>query len=78
MDSDSYGTCHLCGAGKRPGKATFTADLASGVVVVRDVAATVCVQCGAEWLLDEAAAEIEKVVDDARKSHRQVEVTTLA
>ena len=75
MKSD--GICPLCGGKKRTGTTTFTAELGSGVVVVRNVPATVCVQCGADWILDEAAARIEKVVDDARKNRRQVEVTTL-
>ena len=38
--------CPLCGGNKTSGKTTFTADLGSGVVVVRRVQATVCSQCG--------------------------------
>ncbi len=39
--------CPLCGGNKSEGKTTFTTDLGFGVVVVRDVPATVCAQCGA-------------------------------
>jgi YgiT-type zinc finger domain-containing protein len=67
----------LCGGSKKPGTTTFTADLAFGVVVVRQVPATVCAQCGAEWLSDDIAARLEAVVEDARKKRLQVEVTTL-
>jgi YgiT-type zinc finger domain-containing protein len=35
------------------GKTTFTVDLGFGVVVVRDVPATVCSQCGADWISDD-------------------------
>jgi len=34
----------------------FTADLGFGVVVVRDVPATVCSQCGADWIADAIAS----------------------
>ena len=76
--SKSHGICPLCGGEKQPGKTTFTADLGTGIVVVRDIPALVCSQCGADWISDEQAAHIEQVVGDARKSHRQIEVTTLS
>ncbi|MEI7911273.1 MAG: YgiT-type zinc finger protein [Verrucomicrobiota bacterium] len=47
--------CPLCGGTKTAGTTTFTADLGSGVVVVRRVRATVCSQCGEEWIDDTAA-----------------------
>jgi YgiT-type zinc finger domain-containing protein len=70
--------CPLCGGSKKAGKTTFTADMGFGVVVVRDVPATVCAQCGADWISDEVAAKLEEIVDDARKKHHIVEVTTLS
>jgi len=54
--------CPLCGGSKKPGKTTFTSDLGSSVVVLRNVPATVCVQCGAEWLTDETVARVERAV----------------
>jgi YgiT-type zinc finger domain-containing protein len=59
-------------------KTTFTAELGFGVVVIRDVPATVCSQCGADWIADNVAGRIEALVDDARKKRLQVEVTSLA
>ncbi|GJQ59949.1 MAG: type II toxin-antitoxin system MqsA family antitoxin [Candidatus Scalindua sp. AMX11] len=49
-------TCPICGGGKKAGKTTFTVDLGFGVVVVREVPATVCSQCGADWI-DDAISE---------------------
>jgi YgiT-type zinc finger domain-containing protein len=72
------GRCPLCSGTKRAGKTTFTVDLGFGVVVVRDVPATVCAQCGADWIEDSVAAQLEDIVDDARKKHHMVEVTSLA
>lgn len=70
--------CPLCGGNKSEGKTTFTTDLGFGVVVVRDVPATVCAQCGADWIQDEVAERLEHIVQDAREKHHQVEVTTYA
>jgi YgiT-type zinc finger domain-containing protein len=70
--------CPLCGGIKKAGKTTFTADMGAGVVVIRDVPATICSLCGADWIDDRIASRIEEIVDDAREKHLTVEVTTLA
>lgn len=70
--------CPLCGGDKAAGKTTFTVDLGFGVVVVREVPAMVCSQCGADWIDDAISEKLEKIVDDAREKHNLVEVTTLA
>jgi YgiT-type zinc finger domain-containing protein len=70
--------CPLCGGTKKAGKTTFTADLGFGVVVVRDVPAMVCSQCGADWIEDTIAAKLEEIVSDARQRHHIVEVTSLS
>lgn len=71
-------SCPLCGGEKQAGKTTFTVDLGFGVVVVREVPATVCSQCGADWIDDTIAEKLEKIVDAARERHNLVEVTTLS
>ena len=63
---------------KKKGKTIFTVDLGFGVVVVRDVPATVCSQCGADWIEDAIASKLEEIVNDARLKHHIVEVTTLS
>lgn len=70
--------CPLCGGNKAAGETTFTAELGSGVVVVRHVQATVCSQCGEEWIDDATARRLEQVVNDARLKHSEVEVTAFA
>ena len=42
--------CPLCGGRKQPGKTTYSVDLGSGVILVRNVPATICVQCGEAWI----------------------------
>ena len=72
------GKCPLCGGIKGEGKTTFTVDLGFGIVVVRDVPATVCSQCGADWINDNIVIKLEEIVSDARKKRLWVEVTTLS
>lgn len=67
-------TCPLCKGSIVSGVSTFTVDLGFGVVVVRDVPATVCSQCGEEWLLDSTAMKLETIVETARQKHVTVEV----
>ena len=66
--------CPLCGGVKRPGATTFSADLGFGVIVIRQVPALLCSQCGADWIDDATAAHIESLVDDAKRKNSLVEV----
>jgi YgiT-type zinc finger domain-containing protein len=75
--SNKNETCPICGGKKTKGKTTFSADLGSGVVVVRQVAATICSQCGEEWIDDATARQLEEIVNDARARRLQVEVAAL-
>jgi YgiT-type zinc finger domain-containing protein len=70
--------CPLCGGSKKAGHTTFTVDLEFGVVVVRDVPASLCSQCGADWIEDSVAAKLEEIVNDARLKRHIVEVTRLS
>jgi len=66
--------CPLCGGRIEPGVTTFTAELGFGVVVVRKVPAAVCTACGESWFEDEVARAVERIVEQARRERRQVEV----
>lgn len=70
--------CFACGGSLEQEKTTFTADFGSGVVVIRDVSAVVCSQCGMEWIDDSKAVEIEKIVKEAKEKHSVVEVMSLS
>ncbi|MBI5206208.1 MAG: type II toxin-antitoxin system MqsA family antitoxin [Candidatus Firestonebacteria bacterium] len=72
------GKCPLCGGTKKAGKTIFTVDLGFGVVVVRDVPATVCSQCGADWIKDSISSKLEEIVNDARQKHHLVEIASMA
>jgi YgiT-type zinc finger domain-containing protein len=66
--------CPLCGGEKKQGKTTYSVDLKDGVVVVRDVPAQICSQCGEEWIDAQTAQALEKIVNEAKKRACQVEV----
>jgi len=71
-------TCPLCGGTKKSGKTVITVSLGEGILVVRDVPALVCGQCGENWIEDKTAVRLEKFADDARKKHLQVEVAAFS
>ena len=70
--------CPLCGGNKKSATTTFAVDYKSGVVVVRNVPASVCSQCGEEWIPDNIAEKLESIVESARIGQRQVEVVNFA
>jgi YgiT-type zinc finger domain-containing protein len=72
--SSQNSQCSVCGGAKQPGKTTYSVDLGFGVVVVRNVPAQICAQCGEEWIGAETSRQLEQVVEDARKKQLQVEV----
>ena len=73
--SSTKDICPLCGGHQKPGTTTFTVDAKDTLVVIRNVPATVCSLCGNAWLSDEVAADVEFIVEEAQKNHRQMEVT---
>ena len=70
--------CPVCSGELEKGATTVTVDFGTGVVVVRNVPATVCSQCGMEWIEDESAEKVENIVKEAKKKHSTVEVLSLS
>jgi YgiT-type zinc finger domain-containing protein len=69
--------CPACSGNLEVGQTTFTVDFGSGVVVIRNVPATICSQCGMEWIDDEISDKIETIVKEAKDKHSVVEVMSL-
>ncbi len=67
--------CPFCKGKMKDGEATFSVDMEFGVVVVRNVPATVCSLCGSEWFSDSVSEELEEIVASARKKSLVVEVS---
>jgi YgiT-type zinc finger domain-containing protein len=64
----------MCHGNMKNGKTMFTSDLGFGVVVVRQVPARVCDQCGESWLSDDVSERLEHIVNDIRQKQSMVEV----
>lgn len=75
--SSGGGRCPLCAGNRTPGTTTYTVDFGSGVIVVRQVPAMVCRQCGEEWIDAETATRLEELVQRARRGKPQVEIVVL-
>ena len=65
----------LCGGRRCAGRVTHSVDLGTTVVVVRNVEAQVCDQCGEPWFEDATVGQLERIVGEARA--RGVEVVSL-
>ncbi len=68
--------CPICHGYKSKSTTTFTVDLKFGIVVIRDVPADVCEQCGADWISDKDAEMLENMVNDAKTKHAMIEVAS--
>ena len=60
------------------GKTMVSVDTGSGVVVIREVPAWICQQCGEEWLTDQSAKKVENIVKRAKREKTQIEVVAIA
>ncbi|MHB0929213.1 MAG: type II toxin-antitoxin system MqsA family antitoxin [Candidatus Nanopelagicales bacterium] len=71
--------CVICRTGEMvPGSVTVTLERGESVVVIKDVPAQVCADCG-EYYLEEAVAErIHSLGEDAVARHAEVEVLRYA
>ena len=73
----SNDSCPMCNGIKTNGHTTYTADNGTGVVVIRNVPARICTQCGEEWLEDSIVQKIEAILQDSGNRHAQVEVLAM-
>ncbi len=70
--------CPLCSGNVKFGTTTFTVDLTTGVIVVRDVPAWVCTQCGEDWIDDPTAIKLENIAKRAKSQNTQLEMVSMA
>lgn len=64
--------CPICGGAKINSTTSFTVDYNTGVVVVREVPAKVCVQCGEEWITDDIASKLEEIVSISKRQNQEI------
>lgn len=70
--------CWICeNARLENGQTTYSVDLGFTLVVVRNVPARVCTQCGEEWIAPATARQLEEITEEARRKNHQLEVVAL-
>jgi len=77
MNAPLTSRCAMCGGARKPGRTTYTVDRGSGIVVVRNVPATVCDQCGEEWIDNETAQRLERITEEAQQKREQVAILAM-
>ncbi|MCY4526440.1 MAG: type II toxin-antitoxin system MqsA family antitoxin [Anaerolineaceae bacterium] len=66
-------TCAICNQGEtRPGTTTMTLERDNSTLVVKQVPAQVCENCGEAWLDDETVAHLEALLDTMVKNGTEV------
>jgi YgiT-type zinc finger domain-containing protein len=70
--------CVMCKGELTPGKINFPVDLASNFILIKDVPALVCEQCGEYFIDDTIAGRIEEIVQKARSSDVEIEILRFA
>lgn len=69
--------CPMCGGRKEHSTTTFSVDYGDGIIIIRNVNAEICVQCGEEWIDNKTAAKLEKYSNEARSKKLQLEVIAM-
>lgn len=64
--------CPMCSGFKKESSTSFTVDYNYGVIVVREVPAMVCEQCGEEWIADDVASKLEEIASIAKKQQQEI------
>ncbi|MCK4476461.1 MAG: YgiT-type zinc finger protein [Methanophagales archaeon] len=57
-------TCPECGGKMGRGKTKFVTEASGVLIVIEDVSADICIECGAEYLPSEVDKYVEGVVED--------------
>ena len=63
--------CPICSGLKTEASTSFTVDYEQGVIIIREVPAKICEQCGEEWISDPVAAKLQEIVTIAKKQKQE-------
>ena len=70
------GQCPLCRGNKEKGFAIFTMDFGFGLLIVKDVPANICAQCGERWIPSDVAEKLERIADAVREKKPELEIVS--
>ena len=64
--------CSLCSGSLQEGKVNHVVDLNDFIIIIKNVPANVCNQCGEYYLDHEVAKEVEHIVENFRENAAEV------
>lgn len=71
--------CTICKQGEtKPGKATVVLERSQTTVVIKDVPADICENCGEYYLTEELTGKVMAMAEEAVQNNVQVEVLRFA
>ena len=68
--------CPVCKGEVRRATTNFPVELDGGFLIIKNVPADVCGQCGEAFIPDEIAESLEKTVEAARRSKAEIEIVS--
>lgn len=67
--------CFVCKGQLEDGTTTFMTDLGTCIVIIKNVPAKICSQCGEVSYSDEVAKKIQKIINTLRNQVSEVAIT---
>ena len=64
--------CVLCKANLTKGNVNHIVDLGEGIIIIKNVPANICEQCGEYYLDTNTALKIESILEDIKKNKAEV------
>ena len=66
--------CVFCRASLEKGRVNHIVDLGEGIIIIRNVPANICKQCGEYYLDTEIALKLEALVEEIKKNKMEVSI----
>lgn len=64
--------CVLCKGSLKKGMVNHIIDLGDGIIIIKNVPANICNQCGEYYVDTETAIKLEDIVEELRKNKAEV------
>lgn len=66
--------CFMCKGNLEKKKVNYMVDLDKTIIIIKDVPAKVCTQCGEQYFDDETSQNIEKIVEELKNLSTEVTI----
>ena len=64
--------CALCTGSLKKGMVNHIIDLGDGIIIIKNVLANVCNQCGEYYVDTQTAIKLEEIIEELRKNKAEV------